>query len=110
MSFQKLLSIKEEFEKFGWEVSDLDGSNIFEEMLEISSDGNIHWKISRKNVEKKLLFFLSDSLGNRTTNLSDVFWVSCDDDDRIKLFFDAKMNNDWQKEVKKFVCSFDKFG
>ena len=95
--------IKESLENFGWEVKGSNGSSKKDSLKRVSEDSLIYWTIQKKGKCISLVFFLTDTFGNKTTNLNNIIHLSIENRNEPHLLFDKLSSIAWRREVKEFI-------
>lgn len=107
MSEQRLFQLKETLESRDWYITDLNDLDTWKSLLKVSNDGDLRWKISKKNRIIILSFFLTDILGGKTKNLQDIFSVSAISSNTDCLFFSKIKSEEWKNDLLEFVYKLD---
>ena len=100
MSKARMIELINCLENSGWLISCKNEEN----SLFFVDHEKIEWHLSNlwNNSEVDLVFYLFDSMGNRTEKLSDILYVK-ESKSATKLYFSKINSKPWKVELKQFV-------
>ena len=98
MTRARIIELKNEMEKLGWELINVNGNDLFTVCDEKINWSMVNGRTGRKN---RLTFYLFDYLGRRTDKLSDILYV--EDESNKKLYFDKIDSKGWKVNLREFV-------
>jgi len=107
MSKERMQDLRQLLLDAGWEIINEKGDSDYSEDIFHVDDEIIIWGLFNRDSNKilELEFRIFDHLGRRSNELNDILYCVLKSDEKLKLYFDKRNSEEWQKGIKAFVNS-----
>ncbi len=104
MSKERMQDLRRSLLNAGWEILNEKGDYRYPEGIYQVDDEVILWGISNRESSKvlELEFYIFGELGRHSTKINDILYCVVKDQ-KVKLYFDKRNTEKWQKGLKNFV-------
>jgi hypothetical protein len=106
MSKERMQDLRRSLLNAGWEILNEKGDCRYPKDIYHVDDEIVVWGISNREGNKvlELEFHIFGELGRRSAELNDILYCVLKDQ-KLKLYFDKRNTEKWQKGLKNFVNS-----